>query len=58
MFQSTMIGEMVEYQRRLREESKIENLNPAGYRAFVLSLRLYSNPNPIPYSPVQIQSEH
>ena len=54
MFRSTMIGEMVEYQRRPREESKIENLNPAGYRALVLSLRLYSNPNPIPYSPVQI----
>ena len=57
MFQSTMIGEMVEYRRRLREESKIENVNPAGYRAPALSLRLYSNPNPIPYSPVQIQSE-
>ena len=48
---------MVEYRRRLREESKIENVNPAGYRAPALSLRLYSNPNPIPYSPVQVQSE-
>ena len=54
---STMIGEMVKYWRRLREEHKIENLNPAGYRAPALSLRLYYDPNPIPYSPVQIQSE-
>ena len=53
-----MIKKMIEYWRKLREESKIENVNPAGYRALVLSLRLYSILNPIPYSPVQIQSEH
>ena len=57
MFRSTMIGEMVEYWRKPREESKIENVSPAGYRALVLSLRLYSILNPIPYSPVQNQSE-
>ena len=36
---STMIGEMVKYWRRLREEHKIENLNPAGCRALALSLK-------------------
>ena len=35
---STMIGEMVKYWRRLREEHKIENLNPTGCRALALSL--------------------
>ena len=38
MFRSTMIGEIVKYWRGLREEHKIENLNPAGCRALALSL--------------------
>ena len=35
------IGEAVEYCRKVKEESKIENPNPVGYRALVLSLTFH-----------------
>ena len=48
---------MVEYWKEAGENLKLKDFNPIGYGALTFPSRDDPSLSPIPYSPVQIQSE-